>query len=246
MWELYCPICCSTFRPNDAKHFRSLACGHTFCEGCILRHFEAREHKRQDPDCPSCRAPATEDDVRPIYFEIRDGNGELFQVEPSTSGSSPAIMQHLNHVRKGLQMIEPGTAESSVKKTGDKIWEIVDAGDTIAQTELLKEVASFFKQRVVPIFSEILERRNEVNLLRKQAREDKVEKDRLGRTIQLDRQAATGSNARLIDKVENLEAANAQLLKELDLLRREKSDREALEKDIKSYKGQLELWKDNG
>ena len=75
--------------------------------------------------------PAKEKDIRPVFLCIEDRD----EVAPA-SDPSPSVLNHLRYVKRGLHSLHPGTPSSSVKKTGEKIRDIITSGDIPAQSTL--------------------------------------------------------------------------------------------------------------
>ena len=135
--SLLCPNC-TDFLTNA----HSLNCGHSFCSLCIRRHLDRRVNAVTYNQCPTCRAPADINHLKPnrslddVVFKFKSCRTDLLNVMkgndinqvtstsannndsalPSASSSSSSTTNTVVHVKKLAQKVFHKYSKDKIKK----------------------------------------------------------------------------------------------------------------------------------
>ncbi|PFH50281.1 hypothetical protein AMATHDRAFT_48006 [Amanita thiersii Skay4041] len=132
-----CDVCLDTF---PLKEFQLLTCGHAFCKDCTKRIKEGVRH----PRCPLCRQRLTLAYVNLV----------------------PAKLTTVDRIVTGLNAMDKDTKLISVKNAADKLNKASQSmnGDDGMAAALI-EAVNDFKERIIPLYSEVHEQRKMIETL---------------------------------------------------------------------------------
>ncbi|KAF8628725.1 hypothetical protein AX17_005947 [Amanita inopinata Kibby_2008] len=185
-----CDIC-SHKLPLDT--FRVLNCGegHCCCRSCVGK---IAEKERGKPKCPFCRAEFSLD-------RIKDSRIGLRVIDP-VSEATWTVVDGLNRMNRDAKLI-------SVKKAADKLQRAANGlyPDQDLAAMLLIAIEDF-KDRIVPLFTEVNQQREEIQLLKA----DRAERERQIKALE----KSNAESRTLEGKVQRLQTAQQKAEKEKD------------------------------
>ncbi|KZT69309.1 hypothetical protein DAEQUDRAFT_273168 [Daedalea quercina L-15889] len=190
----YCGICLDNHALPD---FKILHCGHAFCANSLDRLQRRNQSMGRLCECPLCRMPFMEDEIIPIYLQLKDPAGEASQTGADGEGQqiySSAVLKQAKYVGTKMKEISANSSADTVKRSAKELKKVADGmdGGSCVVKGLLSSIVEFM-ERISSVYAKLATQKKEINDLHslvQDAQEDKLYIDDQMRKAEQDRKSA--------------------------------------------------------